>query len=344
MERIETAGRRVAPRHHRPRLTPVSVCQAIHDAPYRFARLVRRGVHAVGYWVAWTWDAVVTDQKQMYHDFLRSRFVRSWHAFFHAPALVGFTAALRDNWLVRLTAMTALTAAIFVGVSLTPAAPTLDAICVLVTGTGPQVVSQDTAELDRGYLSLRRSLGGSHTMQYILQPGRTVTVQHNGRTITAVSQGERLPVFLDRCGIRLGSDEMVELDLTGEELALRISSSLTYQHFVTVETDYAVERTPDPLMDKGTEVVIRKGVPGHIIETYEDTLVRGEVVSTRYVGASHDTSHAELIRYGTRVYEVARDDTIDRVVPNSSGEGGILYFRSGDTMTYSKVMACSSTA
>ena len=305
---------------------------------------MRRGVHAVGYWVAWTWDAVVTDQKQMYHDFLRSRFVRGCRALLHAPVLVGFAAALRDNWLVRLTAMTALTAAIFVGVSLTPAAPTLDAICVLVTGSGPQVVSQDTAELDRDYLSLRRSLGGSHTMQYILQPGRTVTVQHNGRTVTAASQGERLPVFLDRCGIRLGSDEMVELDLTGDELSLRISSSLTYQHFVTVETDYTVERTPDPLMDKGTEVVIRKGVSGHIIETYEDTMVRGEVVSTRYVGASHDTSHAELIRYGTRVYEVARDDTIDRVVPNADGEGGLLYFKSGDTMTYSNVRACSSTA
>ena len=344
MERIETAGRRVAPVHRRPRLTPVSVCQAIHDAPYRLARLVRRGVHAVGYWVAWTWDAVVTDQKQMYHEFLRSRFVGRCRALCHAPVLVGFAAAMRDNWLVRLTAMTALTAAIFVGISLAPAAPTLDAICILVTGSGPQVVSQDTAELDRDYLSLRRSLGGSHTMQYILQPGRTVTVHHNDRTVTAVSQGERLPVFLDRCGIRLGSDEMVELDLTGDELSLRISSTLTYQHFVTVETDYAVERTPDPLMDKGTETVIRKGVSGHIVETYEDTVVRGEVVSTRYVGASHDTSHAELIRYGTRVYEVARDDTIDRVVPNADGEGGILYFKSGDTMTYSKVMACSSTA
>ena len=280
MERIETAGRRVAPVHRRPKLTPASVCQAIHDAPYGLARLVRRGVRAVGYWVAWTWDAVVTDQKQMYHNFLRSRFVQGWRAFLHAPALVGFSAALRDNWLVRLTAMTTLTAAIFVGVSLTPAAPALDAICVLVTDSGPQVVSQDTAELD----------------------------------------------------------------LTGDELSLRISSSLTYQHFVTVETDYAVERTPDPLMDKGTETVIRKGVSGHIIETYEDTMVRGEVVSTRYVGASHDTSHAELVRYGTRVYEVARDDTIERVVPNADGEGGLLYFKSGDTMTYSRVMTCSSTA
>ena len=83
---------------------------------------------------------------------------------------------------------------------------------------------------------------------------------------------------------------------------------------------------------------------GQIVETYEDTVVRGEVVSTRYVGASHDTSHAELIRYGTRVYEVDRDDTIEKVVPYDSGEGGILYFKSGVTMTYSKVMTCNSTA
>ena len=345
MERIETVGgRRMAPAPHRPKLDPVSVCQAIHDAPYGLARLVRRGVRAVGYWLAWTWDAVVTDQKQMYHDFLRSRFVAGIRALFRAPVLTGFAAALRDNWLVRLTAMAALMAALFVGVSLTPATPTLDAICILVDKNGPQVVTQDTAELDRDYLSLRRSLGGSHAMQYILTPGRTVTVSHNGDVFTAVSEAERLPVFLERCGIRLGSEEMVELTLTGEDLSIRISSTLTYQHFVTVETDYDIERTPDPLMDKGTEEIIRRGVSGQIVETYEDTVVRGEVVSTRYVGASHDTSPNELVRYGTRVYEVERDDTIEKVVPYGDGEGGILYFKSGATMTYSKVMACNSTA
>ena len=344
MERIEPVRRPAAPVRRRPKLTPVSVCQAIHDAPYGLARLVRRGVGAVGYWLAWTWDAVVTDQKQMYHDFLRSRFVTRWRAFFRSPTLTGFAAALRSNWLVRLTAMAALTAAIFVGVSLDPSVPTLDAICILVDSSGPHVVSQDTEELDTGYLSLRRSLGGSHDMQYLLPAGQSITVTHNGQTITAVSQAERLPAFLDRCGIQLGSDEMVELNLTGDDLSIRISGTLTYQHFVTVETDYEIKRTPDPLMDQGTEEIIRKGVAGQIVETYEDTVVRGEVVSTRYVGASHDTSHAELIRYGTRVYEVDRDDTIEKVVPYDSGEGGILYFKSGVTMTYSKVMTCNSTA
>ena len=344
MERIEPVRRPAAPVRRRPKLTPVSVCQAIHDAPYGLARLVRRGVGAVGYWLAWTWDAVVTDQKQMYHDFLRSRFVTRWRAFFRSPTLTGFTAALRSNWLVRLTAMAALTAAIFVGVSLDPSVPTLDAICILVDSSGPHVVSLDTEERDTGYLSLRRSLGGSHDMQYLLPAGQSINVTHNGQTITAVSQAERLPAFLDRCGIQLGSDEMVELNLTGDELSIRISGTLTYQHFVTVETDYEIKRTPDPLMDQGTEEIIRKGVAGQIVETYEDTVVRGEVVSTRYVGASHDTSHAELIRYGTRVYEVDRDDTIEKVVPYDSGDGGILYFKSGVTMTYSKVMTCNSTA
>ena len=237
MERIEPVRRPAAPVRRRPKLTPVSVCQAIHDAPYGLARLVRRGVGAVGYWLAWTWDAVVTDQKQMYHDFLRSRFVTRWRAFFRSPTLTGFTAALRSNWLVRLTAMAALTAAIFVGVSLDPSVPTLDAICILVDSSGPHVVSQDTEELDTGYLSLRRSLGGSHDMQYLLPAGQSINVTHNGQTITAVSQAERLPAFLDRCGIQLGSDEMVELNLTGDELSIRISGTLTYQHFVTVETD-----------------------------------------------------------------------------------------------------------
>ena len=102
-------------------------------------------------------------------------------------------------------------------------------------------------------------------------------------------------------------------NVAGEDPAIRISDTLTYQHYVTVETDYKILRSPDPLMDKGTEEIIRKGIPGQIVETYEDTVVSGEVVSTKYIGASHDTSHAELVRYGTRVYEVEEGDATGTV-------------------------------
>ena len=171
--------------------------------------------------------------------------------------------------------------------------------------------------------------------------GYTVDESEKGDLTT---EAERLSSLLRRSGIRLGEDEMVELNVAGEDPAIRISDTLTYQHYVTVETDYKILRSPDPLMDKGTEEIIRKGIPGQIVETYEDTVVSGEVVSTKYIGASHDTSHAELVRYGTRVYEVDEGDTIEKDFPNEVGEGGYLLFASGDTMTYNKVMLCSSTA
>ena len=160
--------------------------------------------------------------------------------------------------------------------------------------------------------------------------GYTVDESEKGDLTT---EAERLSSLLRRSGIRLGEDEMVELNVAGEDPAIRISDTLTYQHYVTVETDYKILRSPDPLMDKGTEEIIRKGIPGQIVETYEDTVVSGEVVSTKYIGASHDTSHAELVRYGTRVYEVEEGDTIEKDFPNEVGEGGYLLFASGDTMT-----------
>ena len=143
--------------------------------------------------------------------------------------------------------------------------------------------------------------------------GYTVDESEKGDLTT---EAERLSSLLRRSGIRLGEDEMVELNVAGEDPAIRISDTLTYQHYVTVETDYKILRSPDPLMDKGTEEIIRKGIPGQIVETYEDTVVSGEVVSTKYIGASHDTSHAELVRYGTRVYEVEEGDTIEKDFPN----------------------------
>ena len=33
---------------------------------------------------------------------------------------------------------------------------------------------------------------------------------------------------------------MVELNVAGEDPAIRISDTLTYQHYVTVETDYKI--------------------------------------------------------------------------------------------------------
>ena len=72
----------------------------------------------------------------------------------------------------------------------------------------------------------------------------------------------------------------------------------------------------------------------------------GEVapeVDARVVEAGNVGAAAEIRHIGDGAVGVD-DDTIEKVVPYDSGEGGILYFKSGVTMTYSKVMTCNSTA
>ena len=339
MERMEATTHR--------HVTPVTVCQAIHNVPYHAAGWLIRAVRSVGRCFAWTWDAVVCECRRdalaLRRWFFRSAPVRAWRALRRSPTLNGFADALRANPLVRLMTMIAVTALVFVGAVSYDPPRTVDAICIVVDGDGPHVLDQRSETRDYRDLLLRRSVG-DNALQLVLQPGRTVTVNHAGQVNTYTTRAERLGAFLHRTGIALGEDEMVELNTTGDQLALHISHTLTYQHYVVVETDYQVRRIADPLMDKGTEQVLRKGVKGQVVETYEDTVVSGEVVSTRYRGASHDTSHAEIVLYGTRVYEVARDDTIAEDHPNENGEGGYLLFKSGDTMTYSKAMLCNSTA
>ncbi len=335
--------KRLQPQKPHRRITPVTVCQAIHDVPYIATRALLCGVTAVGRCVAWTWDAVVTDARQSWQRFCRGRLVTRCRDTLHSPALREVRDIMRDHAFFRIVTMLALTGVIFTAAITLEPVRTMDAICIVVDGNGPHVLDENSDERTYDDLLLRRGLG-DNSMQLLLEPGRTVTVEHGGRTTTYTTQAERLAAFLSRNGIKLGEDEMVELNVTGEEPSIRISHTLTYQHYVTVETEYKVIRSPDPLMDKGTEEIIRKGITGQIVETYEDTVVGGEVISTRYIGASHDTSHAELVLYGTRVYEVEEGDTIEKDFPDEDGEGGYLLFASGDTMTYSSVMTCSSTA
>ena len=330
-------------KHPRRRITPVTVCQAIHDAPYIAARAVISGVRAVGHCLAWTWDAVATDARENWRWFCRSRLVTGCRRVLHAPELKELRDIMRDHVSLRIITMIAATAVVFTVAAATEPVRTMDAICIVVDSDGPHVLDDRSAERTYDDLLLRRSMGDK-SMQLLLQPGRTVTITHGDDTCTLTTEAERLSSLLRRSGVRLGEDEMVELNVTGDQPSIRISHTLTYQHYVVVETDFKIIRIPDPLMDKGTEEVIRKGITGQIVETYEDTVVSGEVVSTKYIGASHDTSHAQLVLYGTRVYEVAEGDTIEKDFPNEEGEGGYLLFASGDTMTFSRTLVCSATA
>lgn len=181
-------------------------------------------------------------------------------------------------------------------------------------------------------------------MQLILTPGQHITVQHGDELYTVESRKETVANLLRRCKVTCGEDEMVALDISGEDTTITVSKLLYYLRDVPVPTDYRTERVPNPIMDKGTEEVIQEGVPGIVIETYRDTYRKGQLSGSTLLNTTDDTAITEIIQYGTRVRDVDRNDRIKEVVYNEDGVGGYLLFESGDTMTFSRVDTNSTTA
>ena len=110
----------------------------------------------------------------------RSALARAWRALRRSPTLHGFAAAFRTNPLVRLVTMISVMSLLFVGAVSHAPPRSVDAICIVVDSDGPHVLDERSAERTYDDLLLRRSVG-DNTLQLILEPGRTVTVNHAGQ-------------------------------------------------------------------------------------------------------------------------------------------------------------------
>ena len=226
-----------------------------------------------------------------------------------------------------------------------------EAIYLVVDDDGPNVVQGAIKEdYQAAFLSMTAQENTSPKndvtgdMQILLAADQPVTV-YRGRSVYHItSKEETVASLLRRLRISCNDNEMIAVDTTGATPVINISTVLSFQRNVPVPTDYKTERVCNPLRDKGTEETVQKGVPGTIIETYQDTYRLGQVVNTELVGMTDDTSITEIIEYGSRVHEVDRTDRIKEDHPFEDGEGGYLLFESGDTMTYSKKMLCNATA
>ena len=225
-----------------------------------------------------------------------------------------------------------------------------ESIYLVVDNDGPKVVQGAIEEnYQAAFLSMTvneaASEGASQgDVQIILAADQPVTVYHNSNVYHITSKGETVASLLRRLRISHNDNEMIAVDTTGQTPVINISTVLSFRRNVPVPTDYKTERVCNPLRDKGTEETVQQGVPGEIIETYQDTYRLGQIVNTELVGATDDTSITEIIEYGSRVHEVDRTDRLMEDHPFEDGEGGYLLFESGDTMTYSKKMLCNATA
>ena len=165
----------------------------------------------------------------------------------------------------------------------------------------------------------------------------------DSESTSVTTRRETVANLLRRSNIEVAGDEMVVVDLTSGTTNITVCRQYTRLRNVQVQTDYAVERIASPLMKKGTEEIITAGVPGSVTQTYLDIFVKGKLEKSEFISATADNSVTQVVKYGTLVDSVSRDDKLVNVHRNSDGSG-YLVFASGDTMTYSKVMTCSSTA
>lgn len=160
---------------------------------------------------------------------------------------------------------------------------------------------------------------------------------------SVTTRHETVANLLRRSNIEVGDDEMVVVDLTSGTPSITVCRQYTRLRNVQVQTDYAVERIASPLMKKGTEEIITAGAPGSVTQTYLDIFVKGKLEKSEFISATADNSVTQVVKYGTLVDSVSKDDKLVNVHRNSDGSG-YLVFASGDTMAFSSQVTCNASA
>ncbi len=218
-----------------------------------------------------------------------------------------------------------------------------DAIYLLEQGEGPKIVKDmPDFNAEMAFLSINNDASGRDA-QMILTEGQQVTVNCGGETVTATARHETVANLLRRLDFTCSSDDMVVLDFTGEQLHISLQNEYTFDHDIALTAAFATERIPDPLMEKGTEEIVIPGKTGTVIKTYREIFRKGKLVRVDLVDTKTTDAVTQVIKYGTRVQEVSRDDRIESVHYNDDGSGYLL-FQSGDTMTFSSQVTCNATA
>ena len=202
-----------------------------------------------------------------------------------------------------------------------------------------------TEEADYDQLHIRTSRSAAiGDAQLLLKDGQEITLTHGEETETVTAKNETVDHLLRRLDAEVAEDEMVVLDVTGEELAITVTDHWEYTWEESHPTTYTTERVANPGLKKGVERVKQEGQDGEYVETFVNIYEKGALQGTEFVSRSEDTAVTEIIEYGTASDYVSSSDRIAEVHPNEDGNGGYLLFTSGTTMTYTKIMDCNATA
>lgn len=222
-----------------------------------------------------------------------------------------------------------------------------NALYILTGATDSAIVLDDSADADvvHDFSSQLVYVGGTQASGYevTLKAGQTICVHYNGAVITTQAQDETISALLSRLHMDPSPLDMILVDLSGSGADLTIASDLTYYDQVQEPVSYETERVSSANLPKGTEKVIQTGVNGTRTAVYEVVYSSGKLVSRQLVKEENCTAVNEIVACGTGVSSVSSDDRISGVTKNTDGSG-VLTFKSGGTMKFSKIKSMTATA
>ena len=201
---------------------------------------------------------------------------------------------------------------------------------------------------------------GARGYDITLQEDTTVTVRHEGSSITVQSRKESVSSLIARLHITPSPLEMIGVKLLENGVDVNVASELTYYEYVTETAPFSTQRVANPEMLEGEEKVVQEGADGVRSSVYEVVWSNGAQLSRQFVEELDTTAVDKIVEYGTakpkpKPSETKKDPDnilaehgetgggIANVSENADGSG-TLTLKDGTVLNYSGVRSMTATA
>ena len=179
--------------------------------------------------------------------------------------------AVREHWRMRRVLLLVMVAVTVLGMvtvsSMADAVQPRRVYVVLTADGGTEIISgRPSRDMSFGILEARMDYNTKEP-QLMLQHGRSITVTGEEETRTVQTRSETVDHLLHRLHMEPAEDEMVFIDLTGDQPSIYFRAEMTRQRTVQLSVGYSSRRVVNHSLAKGTQRVVQQGVPGTITNT-----------------------------------------------------------------------------
>lgn len=201
---------------------------------------------------------------------------------------------------------------------------------------------------------------GARGYDITLQEDTTVTVRHEGSSITVQSRKESVSSLIARLHITPSPLEMIGVKLLENGVDVNVASELTYYEYVTETAPFSTQRVANPEMLEGEEKVVQEGADGVRSSVYEVVWSNGAQLSRQFVEELNTTVVDKIVEYGTAKPKPKPSETkqepddilaehgetgggIANVSEHADGSG-VLTLKDGTVLNFSGVRSMTATA